>query len=326
MRQSLRNLIHRARSPLPAPHVRGRRLVVYNRVDSFGLTLAQGFFAEFHSVLGALAYAEAHGACDVLVRFESGHYLDPARGPNWWAYFFAERMPVHPGEEPLREVRCRGWHRYGPHFWNDSWAELATPTNTAETPYPMGAADSLRECRRLARTYIRPHAEIMEDADAYLREHASADDFLLGVHFRGTDKSVDHPEQTPTFHAYEGEIERILRHYAPRRFKIFMATDQVECIEWARARYGSQAFFLDDAPVGRGDNRGLGVHKDARFSPFARARAAVMTCLLLARCHHLLKNRSSLSDCALELNDTLAWTMLLGERVAHCDLTVSARR
>jgi hypothetical protein len=45
-----------------------------------------------------------------------------------------------------------------------------------------------------------------------------------------------------------------------------------------------------------------------------------MKCLLLARSDHLLKNRSGLSDCALELNERLPWTMLLGDRVAHCDL------
>ena len=320
MWQRLQALIHELHSPLPPPRVRGRRLVVYNRRDSFGLTLAQGFFAEFHAVLGALKYAEAHGARELLVRFDSGLYLDPAHGPNWWAYFFDEVMPVHPGEGAPREVRCRGWHRYGPHFWNDSWAELAMPTNTAAAPYPMGADGSLRENRRLVRTYIRPRPEVVAAADEYLRAHTSGDELVLGVHFRGTDKTLDHPAQKPTFRAYEEQVERILRHYAPARFKIFMATDQVEAVLWAKARYGGQVFFLDDAPVSRADNPSLGVHKDSRFSPYARARAAVMTCLLLARCRHLLKNRSSLSDGALELNERLRWTMLLGDRVAHCDL------
>jgi hypothetical protein len=318
--QNLRDTIQRLRSPLPLPRVRGRRLVVYARQDSFGLTLPQGFFAEFHAVVGALHYAERHGACDVLVRFTDGLYLDPPHGPNWWAYFFEERMSVQPGPARPREVRCRGWHRYGPHFWNDSWADLAMPVNTAESPYPLGDVSALRECRRLVKTYIRPRPAIVEEVDAYLRDRASGEDFLLGVHFRGTDKSVDHPAQKPTFAAYEEQIERILAHYAPWRFKIFVATDQIECVEWATARYGQRAFFLDDTPLSRADEPNLGVHKDTRFPAYERAKGAVMTCLLLARCHHLLKNRSSLSDCALEMNESLPWTMLLGDRVAHCDL------
>jgi hypothetical protein len=309
---------------LPMPRVRGRRLVVYNRADSFGLTLAQGFFSEFHAVLGAVKYAELHDACDVLVRFESGLYVDPAHGPNWWAYFFEELIPIRPGDRSPREVRCRGWHRYGPHFWNDSWVELATPTNSAETPYPIGAAESLRECRRLVKAYIRARAPILEAVEAILGEHAEGADFLLGVHFRGTDKAVSYPTQTPTFDAYAQQIERILRHYAPRRPKVFVASDQLEYIAWATRRYGSMAFALQDSPLSSPDNPGLAVHKDPRFSPYAKARAAVMTCLLLSRCQHLLKNRSSLSDCALELNEALPWTMLLGDRVAHCDLIEAA--
>jgi hypothetical protein len=309
---------------LPRPRVRGRRLVVYNRVDSFGLTLAQGFFSEFHAVLGATKYAETHGACDVLVRFDSGPYLDPAHGPNWWAYFFEELIPIRPGGPSPQEVRCRGWHRYGPHFWNDSWVDLATPTNSPEKPYPLGAAESLRECRRLAKDHIRARAAIVEATDAYLREHTEGVDFLLGVHFRGTDKSVAYPSQAPSFSAYDQQIERILRHYAPRRPMVFMASDQLECIEWATRRYGSMVFVLQDAPLSTAYNPSMPVHKDRRFSPYARAKAAVMTCLLLARCQHLLKNRSSLSDCALELNERLPWTMLLGSQVAHCDLIEAA--
>jgi hypothetical protein len=312
--------LSRLRSPLPLPRVRGQRLVVYNRVDSFGLTFAQGYFSEFHAVLGAVRYAEQHGAREVLVQFDTGYYLDAGQGPNWWAYFFEELIPVNPEPGKAGEVHCRGWHRYGPHFFNDSWVDLATPTNSAQTPYPVGAAESLRECRRLAKRYIRIKPAIVEAVDGYLKEHAQGADFVLGVHFRGTDKTTDHPAQRPSFDAYERQIERILGHYAPQRPRLFVASDQLECVEWAARRYASQAFFLAGAPVSSADKPSLAVHKDPRFSPYVKARAAVMKCLLLARCDHLLKNRSGLSDCSLELNERLPWTMLLGERVAHCDL------
>ena len=91
------------------------------------LSKAQGLFSEFHAVLGALKFAEANAACDVLVRFNSWYYLDPAYGPNWWAYFFEELMPVAGGTPAPKEVHCRGWHRYGPYFFNDSWVTITGP-------------------------------------------------------------------------------------------------------------------------------------------------------------------------------------------------------
>lgn len=316
-------------SPLPLPRVRNRRLVVYSRVDSpFGgrLARAQGLFSEFHAVLGALTFAEFNEAREVLVHFDTEYYLDAARGPNWWAYFFDELMSVNPRSGSVEEVHCRGWHRYGPHFFNDSWSELSTPTNSVRQPYPLSAAESLRECRRLTRRYIRVKPWLVDQVDSYLREHTEGADFVLGVHFRGTDKSFQHPAQAPSFSGYEQQIERLLHHYAPRNPKIFFATDQTEFLEWATQRYRDRACFLANSPVARASTRSQGgVHHDPRFSPFEKGRTAVLACLLLSRCGHVLKNRSSLSDCALEFNESLPWTMLLGDEVAHCDIGTLGR-
>lgn len=312
------------RSPLPLPRVRNRRLVVYSRVDSpFGgrLARAQGLFSEFHAVLGALKFAELNAAREVLVHFDTGYYLDAGRGPNWWAYYFDELMPVSEGRDPVEEVHCRGWHRYGPHFFNKSWSAVSIPTNSAQKPYPLGAAESLRECRRLTRRHVRVKPWMLDEVDEYLRVHTSGADFVLGVHFRGTDKSLQHPAQAPSFSGYERQIERLLHHYAPRHPKIFFATDQEEFLDWATLRYGDRACFLANSPVANTSTRSPGgVHHDPRFSPFEKGRTAVLACLLLSRSNHVLKNRSSLSDCALEFNESLPWTMLLGDEVAHCDL------
>ncbi|MBK5254692.1 MAG: hypothetical protein JJE39_01525 [Vicinamibacteria bacterium] len=311
-------------SLLPLPRVRDRRLVVYSRVDSpFGgrLAQAQGLFSEFHAVLGALKFAEAQEASEVLVRFNNAYYLDAARGPNWWAYFFSKLMPLKEGRDPVEEVHCRGWHCYGPHFFNESWTALAVPTNSVRQPYPLGAAESLRECRRLTRRHIRVQPWMVDQVDEHLREYTTGADFVLGVHFRGTDKSTHFPTQRPSFEGYGRQIERLLQHHAPHRPKIFVATDQAEFLEWATRRYGSRICSLANSPMADASTRSRGgVHHDPRFSPFEKGRTAVLTCLLLSRCAHLLKNRSSLSDCALEFNESLPWTMLLGDEVAYCDV------
>ena len=50
---------------LPEPDVRDRMMVLYARQGFRRLSAWAGMFSEFHSVLGALAYAEAHGAAGV---------------------------------------------------------------------------------------------------------------------------------------------------------------------------------------------------------------------------------------------------------------------
>ena len=73
-----------------------------------------GLFSEFHSVLGALAYAEAHGAAGVRVDFRSPLYVDPARGPNWWTYFFERDLMPIGSRSSSGEVHLNGRHEIRP--------------------------------------------------------------------------------------------------------------------------------------------------------------------------------------------------------------------
>ena len=68
------------RARLPEPDVRGKTMVLHSRrtfpkVTRNGLRSDfHGLFSEFHSVLGALVYAETHGAAGVRVDFRSPLY------------------------------------------------------------------------------------------------------------------------------------------------------------------------------------------------------------------------------------------------------------
>src|SRR5713226_8025683 len=85
------------RDRLPEPDVRDKTLVLYARQGFRKLSSWAGMFSEFHSVLGALAYAEMRGAAGVRVDLRSALYVDPERGPNWWTYFFTRAdMAVRP--------------------------------------------------------------------------------------------------------------------------------------------------------------------------------------------------------------------------------------
>src|SRR6266508_1258441 len=91
------------RNRLPEPDVTGKTMVLYARQGFRAMSAWAGLFSEFHSVVGALAYAEAHGAAAVRVDFRSALYVDAERGPNWWTYFFERDLMPKIGRASCRE-------------------------------------------------------------------------------------------------------------------------------------------------------------------------------------------------------------------------------
>ena len=310
------------RSPLPEPAVRDRVLVIYHRRDSlWGLTRVQGLFSEFFAVLGALRYAEEQGAAGVRVWFDSSLYRDPAQSPNWWSYFFAERMPLSPAAASAPEVHCNGWHRYGPFAWNESWTARSIPSNSGARPYPLDSATDVREAARLTARHIRVLPSWTHAVDALWRSNVAPGDFTIGLHFRGTDKAGFFPAQIPPFEAYRREIDRVLARQNPAAWKLFVATDQAEFAAWALATYGERV-FLQPIPRARADDdraARLGLHKDPQRPSAPKGGAAVIDCLTLARCNYLIKSRSSLSDASMAFNASLPWTLLLGNQAVASD-------
>jgi len=71
--------------------VYNKQMVVYSMPETY-FTRAQGMFADFLAVIGALHYATLHRAAAVRVYFDNVFYVEPERGPNWWAYFFKPVM------------------------------------------------------------------------------------------------------------------------------------------------------------------------------------------------------------------------------------------
>lgn len=311
----------RLRSPLPAPQVRDRVLTIQNRRRTpFGLSLPQGLFGEFFSVLGALRFATRHEAAAVRARFDSDYYLDPALGPNWWAYFFSETMWLQMPRPGLAEVVCRGQHRYGPYAWNEPWSLLATPGNSRLRPFPIDSAADLRELAALATQHIRVVPRLRDQANLIRARFAPPGEFLIGLHLRATDKVINYPHRTPSFAIYLAEIARVLDHYRPAAYRIVVATDSTELAHAAQTQFGERCYLQSDSPrLAATDPKvhELGVHKHPAFGARARGESALIDCLLLSGCDYLIKNRSALSDAALVLNPELGWSFILSDTCVH---------
>ena len=307
------------RSLLPEPNVRGRTMVVYSR-RTFPKRTANGFqsdfhglFSEFHSVLGALAYAEDHGAAGVRVHFRSPLYDDPSRGPNWWTHYFeSAEMRLQPGVfDAAPEVHLNGvltkYGRYGG-FSDIVGGDLAHL-------YPITFGLSRDTLKRLLDSYVRVRAEILDEVRAWIAARFEPGAFVVGLHYRGTDSTHkwtgglnNYRTARVPYEIYAGEVRRVLEAEAPRSYQVFVATDEIDCLEFMQQTFGDRVLAIGDAPRVRPDAQAVHLDQSLPVSKYQKGKSAIVDCLLLAATSYLVKGRSNLSDASLAFNPQLPYS------------------
>jgi len=310
-----RALRNRLRRLLPNPDVRGKTMVVYARRGLRKKTAWAGMFSEFHHALGALAYAEAHGAVAVRFDFRSELYVDPERGPNWWTYFFEDadvqiREGASSGDVHLTRPLAK-YGRYGG-FCDD--VNGATPYL-----YPMTYGIARGELHRLLETYMTVRAEIRDEVDRILSAACPRDAFVVGVHYRGTDSvhsvfgAVSDLRVTRTpYERYADEVRRVLADAAPRVYRVLVASDERDFVEFARREFGdANVVFLADAPRVQAGGPPIHFDRSLAVSNYQKGKAGLIDCLLLAASSYLIKGRSNLSDASLIFNPSLPYSFCL---------------
>jgi hypothetical protein len=318
IKPSLRRAVRdRVLSWLPQPKVRGKVMVLPSRQEFFTLSRTgasfHGLFSEFQSVLGALVYAERHGAAGVRVDFRSPLYVDEQRGPNWWTYFF-EQDTMHIGarssaavEEVRLDSRVMKIGRYG------GFADVIP----GATPYlyPMTCGVSRADLHQRLSTHIFIRREILDAVESIVKRDFEAGAYVVGVHYRGTDATrgwsgaLTHYRTTPLpYRVYAEEVRRILDRESPRRYQVFVATDEIEFLEFMGREFGNRIVQFDEAP--RAHAGGEAIHYDTTLpvSNYHKGRSAVIDCLLLAASSYLVKGRSNLSDASLVFNPSLPFS------------------
>ena len=300
------------RDRLPQPDVRDRTLVLYARRGLPKLSSWAGMFSEFHSVLGALAYAEMRGAAGVCVDFRSAPYVDPERGPNWWTYFFTRAdMAVRSSPSLAAELHLnRVVAKYGRHGGFCDLVNGVTPYL-----YPMTWGVSRSELHRLVTTHIEVRPEIRDEVDRIVAASFEPGAYIVGVHYRGTDSThglagslVDYRTHRIPYSVYADEMRRVLAVAAPRRYQVLVATDEIEFLDFMRRELGDRALYLQDAPRVR--TGGAAIHFDdtLQVSNYQKGKSGLVDCLLLAATSYLVKGRSNLSDASLAFNPRLPYS------------------
>lgn len=260
--------------------------MIESRVDNQILIARDdGLFSNVYSVLGALDWCAEHGK-KLAVRFDSGPYLDPTYGPNWWEYFFERLTEVNPMDLSLGPR---------PELLAFS-AEMATRVIRNR---PV-AADLIRK-----HLVIKPH--VTRGLDEFWAK-SIGERFAIGLHLRGTDKFQEYPR--PSLTSVFQTVERLTRGRAPSSWRVFLATDDAAYLAEASAHFGEHLVFQRvirsegghalHRPVDR-DDWSRGPHGNRPYPAMVTQPShqigleAIRDALLLSRSDVLLAAESNLS-------------------------------
>jgi hypothetical protein len=296
--------------------VRGKTMVLVSRREFPALSRRgwrapfHGLFSEFHSVLGALVYGEAHGAAGVRVAFDSPLYVDRG-GANWWTSFFERDTMSFANRPSTGEIRLDSLVRRIGRFGGFS------DVVQGETPYlyPMTYGVDRATLHRVVARHIAVRPEIRRAADRAIADLFDRDALRVGVHYRGTDTTFGwagtlmHYRTAPVpYVAYADEVRRVVRAAGSPRHQIFVATDEHDFLTFMQHEFGDGVRALDEAP--RVPAGGNAVHLDDSLpvSNDQKGRSALVDSLVLASSNYLVKGRSNLSDASLVFNPELPYS------------------
>ncbi|HEX3684477.1 MAG TPA: nodulation protein NodZ [Bryobacteraceae bacterium] len=247
-----------------APLLRGRTLTfeIHNPFI--------GFFAQLTWCVSVLEYSKQRGLATQLSA-TGAQYRDPARSPNWLSYFFQ----VADAKQPVD-------------FRISQWTELCMPARYLKRETIEGANE-------LMKRHLPLQQEILSKLDRFCGQHFEGKK-MLGVHFRGTDKTEEAPRVS-----WEAMRQTVLNYLNANREVngLFVASDEPAFREYIRDSF-------PDLPVVGSQSSLAGNYKaDLGVSNYQKGEEALLDCLLLSRCSALIRTTSFLSAWASIFNPKL---------------------
>lgn len=255
-----------------------------NGVYAVDIEARVGFFAQMNWCLYVFAHAERNGLIPHVAL--SSPFYTLSKGDNVLDYFFEPRAGDGRlgGAAPNRTFR------------------ISRITDIAQTRLSSAYAGrmTLAEANRLLRKYLALKDDIRTYVDAFADTHF-AGRRILGVHYRGTDKSL---EASPVPWDF---CEQTIRNYLARHPGIdglFVASDETPFIDWIESRFPDLDVSFH-ADTERSRNR-KAIHTTANEgNNYMKGKEALVNCLLLSRCSALIRTASFLSGWASVFNPAL---------------------
>ena len=250
---------------------------------------SSGMFATFASILGALDFYEQGDYEGIKVDLDSGAYLDPMLGSNWWEYFFE---PINIGGKSGQK------HNF------TLYEHCLFVGNAYNMPR--------RKAFKLIQRYIHVKSEIQEEVDSFVSKNFE-NRFTIGIHHRGTDKKMEIPivSYEKTSQALNGVIQQLPVEQRDI-LKIYIATDDQHFLNYMLSLYPSQIIYNDF--VRSDDHTPIHYGNDSKYqSIYQKGKEALLDCLLLSKCDILIRPHSTLSIISGHFNPNMPVIVLSGE-------------
>ena len=174
-----------------------------------------GMFSVFFDVLNLLQSYEMGIFQGIKVDFQyTGPYYDSKCGGNWWEYYF----------EPISLSDPK-----------DGNVIVTLGDRPYIDPAVIEFANSREENHAIIKRHIRIKPHIQNKIDDFIRTHFQNNCFLIGVHYRGTDKISETAilKYAPLVSELNSQIEQL----AGAEYKIFAAADETPFIDFLESQF-----------------------------------------------------------------------------------------
>lgn len=245
-----------------------------------------GFYAQFVVVLGLLAHCERwkDAIAGARVDFEDkGLYYDAALGKNSWNYFFQAVDTSRESGAAERRLDVREQYRF----------------------FEEGEALSRGRAAGLIARYVQVRPAIRARIDAFAAAQF-AGFHVIGVHYRGTDKWTEAP-RVP-YEEVCAAVRIALGESGAGPQRLFVASDEQAFVECMLRSFPGKVVFWETRRSTDGQPIDRGMENNYR-----KGEDAVIDCVLLSRCHRLIRTRSNLGLCSTFFNPALP-AVVLNER------------
>lgn len=241
-----------------------------------------GMFAALDDALNLVRHYEKGLYESVAIDFGlEGLYYEESRGANWWNYYFE---PITYGKNP-----------HASH----------TQKMTYISSHGLKMTQANRhDAQRFIKKHLRIKPEIIQSIESFYEKNFK-NHFIISVHYRGTDKITEAPRVS--YEQVANTIHEIMKNYGNLQYRIFVASDEQQCIDYLVAVFGSIVFYQDDF---NRSNNGQPMHITKTDGGYLCGRSALTDCLLLSRGNFLIKSCSNLSRWATFFNPKLPFIQL----------------
>ncbi len=249
-----------------------------------------GLFAHLEWFLEISLHCERHNLTPCFMS-TSPQYVDPTLGPDWFEYFFRnlqlspeDNERIKSGQVPICRI--------------DGIRQLGLPEN-------YDSQLNLEIGPRLVHKYIGIRKQVLEKVDVFFDRYLK-DKLVLGIHYRGTDKSAE--ARPVTYLAFKKSICKFLNQNS--KFDcLFVASDEQSFVDFIVDEFSHTlpVFYHDDQERSKTE---VAIHRSKSGDRYKKAEEAVLNCLLLSRGNALIKNASFLSAWSKMFNPDLPVILL----------------